>query len=112
MRRSQQATQNEKEIQMKARASILTIATSLALVAPAAHAAGAAGTALGCGSRAKHTAVQGTRFADIPSRGSRALQLAVIGDGAATSQPLQTLCGAKITAAVAPNHFQVLRDSL
>jgi hypothetical protein len=99
---------------MTARATILTIGTSLALIAPAAHAANA-GNALSCASSAKHAAANvGTSHTSVfPSQSSRALQLVALGDGAASSQPVRTSCGAKkLRAAAAPNHFQVLRNSL
>jgi hypothetical protein len=100
---------------MKARASILTIGMSLALIAPAAHAAGTPAKAPGCGSGAKHAAsnIGTSSKSPFASQSSRALQLVLVGDGAASSQPIRTPCGVnKITAAVAPNRFQVLRNSL
>ena len=97
---------------MKARTSILTIGTSLALLAPAAHGAGS-GNALGCAARttdAAHAAISRT---PVPGYGARALQLVQFGDGAARTLPARTTCGVKTTAvAVAPNRFQVVRDAL
>jgi hypothetical protein len=100
---------------MKARAYILTISTSLALIAPAAHAAGTAGNALSCAPHTKDAASNtGTsRKSLLSPQSSRALQYVVLGDGATTNQPIRTPCGAKkITTAITPNHFQVQRDAL
>ncbi len=97
---------------MKARAYILTISTSLALIAPAAR---AAGNALSCAPYTKDAASNAgtSRKSLLSPQSARALQYVVLGDGAATTQPVRTTCGVKtITTAVAPNHFQVQRDAL
>jgi hypothetical protein len=94
----------------KARAFILTVGTTLALAAPAAH----AGNALGCAVASKNEAASvGTSGSSpLPSQAARALQAVELREGAAGSLPVRTSCGVKkTTAAVAPSHYQVLRNS-
>jgi hypothetical protein len=73
---------------MKALATILTIGTSLALLAPAVHATGAG----------------------LP-QSPRAVQFLVLGGAAAGSKPARTITGSKKTRTpVSPYHFQILRN--
>jgi hypothetical protein len=98
---------------MKARALILTIGTTLALIAPAAQSA-SAGNALGCDYLATHAlSDRGTGPNPFWAQVQRNLQAVAIGQSAATSRPNRTTCGlkTKTTTVVAPNHFQVLRNS-
>ena len=76
---------------MKGRVYLLTIGTSLALMAPVAGA-----TAAG------------------PTSAQRSLQAVVLGDGAAPTKPVGTIRGVRKTAASSaePHYFQVRRNSI
>jgi len=99
---------------MNARATVLTLSTTLALIAPATQAA-AAGNAPGCGPQTKRAATNArtSRNSLFSPQDSRGLQYLTLGDGTATSQPARTTCGVtNITSLIAPNHYQVARDAL
>jgi hypothetical protein len=98
---------------MKARALIPTIGTSLALIAPAAHAAAGSGNIVGCAARTTKAADAEITRSTVPGYGARALQLVQLGDGASRMPAARTTCSVgKTGALVAPNRFQVLRDAL
>ena len=99
---------------MKARALILTIGTTVALVAPAAHAAGGR-NALNCDYVTTHALPAGkTAPNPFSAQVQRNLQTVVLGEWAATSRPNRTSCGGKPSTgapSLSPNHSQVLRNS-
>ena len=99
---------------MKARALILTIGTTAALIAPAAHAAGAR-NALSCNYLATH-ALPSAATARNPfsAQVQRNLQAVVVGEWAASVRHSRATCGGKQTTPVSSPgsmHFQVLRNS-
>ena len=82
-----------KETQVNARALIITVTSSLALVAPAAHAAGSG------------------------AQPARSLQAVVLGDGAAAEGPGRQATTVKrnrvaVDSPFGPHHFQALRNSI
>jgi hypothetical protein len=96
---------------MRSLVFIITLSGSLALVAPTASAAtGSNGQS--CSASAKHVSAAG--ISHTPSfslQHQRALQSFPDGWGV-TTQPARTTCAVKKPKAfVAPNHYQVLRNS-
>jgi hypothetical protein len=94
---------------MKGRVYLLTIGTSLVLMAPAAGATAAGGTSAR-GATTNHTA----NVAATPNGPERSLQAVVLGDGAGAKKPVGTIRGARKTAALSaePHYFQVRRNSI
>jgi hypothetical protein len=107
-----QALATRKEIAVNTRALILTIGTSLLLLAPAAQAARAS-NGLSCAHVAVPSRSGNAHKPFFSPSNPRGLEAVAVGVSSGSSSLARSACGAKpTTTVVAPNHFQLLRNAV